>query len=169
MVLWQSVLIEKLLQNWAPQQQNRTLSRKSQKIAFNHNRQGGNNYPKWGAGWNGSQGSLTQSDLRVWHAHILHVSLKARVKEPTRILHNTINSDRERSRRRLRSGLQEKSQSLASFPDLSQLSGPELMHWERAGSPWGRALQHHSQNTMQWFPYTFCQMDPWPFTWLTIH
>ena len=57
------------------------------------------------------------------------------VKEPTRILHNIINSDRERSGRRLRSGLQEKAQSLASFPDLSQLSGPELRHRERAGSP----------------------------------
>lgn len=127
-VLWQSVLIEKLLQNWTPQQQFRTLSRKSQKISFNHHRQGGNNYPKRGMSWNVSQGNLTQSDLQIWHTHFVRIPKGKIVKEPTRILHNIINSDRERSRRRLRSGLQEKSQSLASFPDLSQLSGPELRH-----------------------------------------
>lgn len=62
------------------------------------------------------------------YTHFVCIPKGKIVKQPTRILYNIINSDRERSRRMLRSGLQEKSQSLASFPDLSELSGPELTH-----------------------------------------
>ena len=76
--------------------------------------------------------------MDIAHTHFLCNPKGKIVKYPTSVLHNIINRGQERMRRRLRSGLQEKSQSLAPFPDLSQLFDPEQIHWKKAGSPWGR-------------------------------